>query len=406
MNFPLHRFALFGAADANTFRDVLCGSCVAKSVRVADATNFSAAGNLAFVRSLALGYGKVSAGVTIDYPAKDLIRLQIALCGRSLCRSDNCEIEVSERQLCVTSAGQALQMQCDDEYEWISLCVEPATLRRKLEAILGDVVTREIEFEPATSLDHPDARSLKQQLLALARHLDAGEIWSPLAMHEWEQSILAAILTANRHNYTPLLQASARNVESWQVRRLASYIEANWNRPITIEKLVPETSTDVRSLFRAFRRSRGCTPRAFATMIRLKKAREMLSAPGADKTLKEVSTACGFPQFSQFVAGYLRMFGERPHATLARTTGQILAPPRDAGRDETPSDHLQRQATIQIGAGIACTLHKMSGDGATIEVRHPSSLPIEFRIRIEGELEERYCAVVWRGANRTGVIFV
>jgi AraC-like DNA-binding protein len=407
MNSPLHRFTLFGTSDAEKFDQALRETGIATCSGFADATSFTATGNLAYVRGLALGYGKVSSGVTIDFADKEMIRLQIALSGQSLCRGPNGAIEVSERQLSVTSLARSMQMHCEEQHEWLSLCVAPDALKSKLEAVLGDAVTRDIEFEPATSLDHPDARKLRKQVLALVNHLDADDAdWSPLALHELEQSIITTTLVANRHNYTPALEAGARNVENWKVRRLVDYIEANWSRPFSIEKLALETGSDVQSLFRAFKRSRGCTPRAFTTALRLRKAREILLAPGAATTAKEVSVTCGFPQFSQFVSGYLRTFGERPHETLARAAGQILARPLDAERVEKNSGVVVQQATILVGAGIACTVLKISDDGATIEVHRPADLPTEFELRLEGETGERYCAAVWRGRNRVGVIFV
>ncbi len=248
MNSPLHRFTLFGTSDAEKFDQALRETGIATCSGFADATSFTATGNLAYVRGLALGYGKVSSGVTIDFADKEMIRLQIALSGQSLCRGPNGAIEVSERQLSVTSLARSMQMHCEEQHEWLSLCVAPDALKSKLEAVLGDAVTRDIEFEPATSLDHPDARKLRKQVLALVNHLDADDAdWSPLALHELEQSIITTTLVANRHNYTPALEAGARNVENWKVRRLVDYIEANWSRPFSIEKLALETGSDVQS---------------------------------------------------------------------------------------------------------------------------------------------------------------
>ena len=79
MNSPLHRFTLFGTSDAEKFDQALRETGIATCSGFADATSFTATGNLAYVRGLALGYGKVSSGVTIDFADKEMIRLQIAL---------------------------------------------------------------------------------------------------------------------------------------------------------------------------------------------------------------------------------------------------------------------------------------------------------------------------------------
>lgn len=65
-----------------------------------------------------------------------------------------------------------------------------------------------------------------------------------------------------------------------------------------------------------------------------------------------------------------------------------------------------KAATIEFEGGIGCIVRNMSDTGAGIDVANPSSLPIEFDLRIEGDNVRRYCAIVWRGQKRVGVVFV
>lgn len=413
MNALLRHFPVFATSDPQAFEQAAREAYGATSARVTGTGEFFAAGRLAFLRSLALGYLRVDTGVTIEFLERDCTTLLIALAGSSLCRSGGQQTEINYRQLCLVSPGVPVQLQCDDRHQWLCIRVASSALERRLESILGHALTRELRFEPTTSLDNALAQDLRRQTLLLVQQLDSDSIrWSPLALHEVEQSILQLLLTANRHTYSRAIEAGTGGAESWPVRRLADYIEANWRQPLTAEKLASEYGADAQSLIRAFRHSRGCTPNNFKTAIRLREARKMLTAADTATTAQDVSAACGFPQYSQFVGSYLKTFGERPIETLARTAAGRATPPSEgqepSGSDlraTPPREHAQA-AVIRVDAGITCTLHNLTDEGATIETPLPGSLPAEFPLVIDGESEERYCAVIWRGRNRLGVAFV
>jgi transcriptional regulator GlxA family with amidase domain len=118
------------------------------------------------------------------------------------------------------------------------------------------------------------------------------------------------------------MQRDARGAAPWQVRRAESYIEANWDQPVSIERLAAVTGVSTRSLFRTFKQSRGYTPQEFARSVRLSRARDMLLESGASVT--EVAFACGFGDLSRFSRDYAKSFGERPSAVISRRrAGQL-----------------------------------------------------------------------------------
>ena len=57
---------------------------------------------------------------------------------------------------------------------------------------------------------------------------------------------------------------------------------------------------------------------AFAKMVRLKHARQLLSAPDAETTVTSVAFVCGFGNLGHFARDYREAFGERPSTTLAK----------------------------------------------------------------------------------------
>jgi transcriptional regulator GlxA family with amidase domain len=102
----------------------------------------------------------------------------------------------------------------------------------------------------------------------------------------------------------------------WQVRLVEEYIAANWNRPITVETLAAAAGASARSIFKAFRDSRDCSPMAFVKSIRLQHARRMLLEPDSATTVVSTAFACGFLNPGHFARDYRLAFGELPSATL------------------------------------------------------------------------------------------
>jgi transcriptional regulator GlxA family with amidase domain len=103
------------------------------------------------------------------------------------------------------------------------------------------------------------------------------------------------------------------------VRRVEDYIEAHWDQAITIEKLADVTEISARSIFKAFQRSRGYSPMAFAKKVRLTHANEMLKMPDAKTSVTGVAFACGFANLGHFAKDYQEMFRELPSETLGRS---------------------------------------------------------------------------------------
>ncbi len=144
-----------------------------------------------------------------------------------------------------------------------------------------------------------------------------------MVLRELEQAILVSFLYANRHTFSHLMDREPRNGVPSHVRRAEEYIEAHWNQAITIESLVEETGVGARAIFRAFQQCRGYSPMAFARMVRLRHARERLSAPDPETSVTTVAFACGFGNLGHFAKDYREVFGERPSATLSRAMRSI-----------------------------------------------------------------------------------
>jgi transcriptional regulator GlxA family with amidase domain len=88
--------------------------------------------------------------------------------------------------------------------------------------------------------------------------------------------------------------------------------------PIRIEDLVELTGTSARSIYRAFRESRGYSPMQFAKLRRLERARRLLLESSPGQSVTSIALACGFTELSHFTRAFSQTFGEPPSAILAR----------------------------------------------------------------------------------------
>ncbi len=140
----------------------------------------------------------------------------------------------------------------------------------------------------------------------------------PLLLRELEQALTVGFLCANRHTFSELLEREATDIAPYQVCRAEEYIAANWNAPISIEDLVDVTGVSARNLFRSFVQARGYTPMSFARRVRLKHAKELLSAGNPEASVTGIALQCGFGNLGHFANNYRKLFGELPSDTLAQ----------------------------------------------------------------------------------------
>jgi AraC-like DNA-binding protein len=219
----------------------------------------------------------------------------------------------------MTSAGNASLMHCEAGHERLTLRLDHQALQRKIAAILGAQARGRLEFEDALNMEQPRAQMLLRMLLYTARELELNFAnLPPLVVSELEQSIIVAVLTANRHTFSSHFETPSSELAPWQIRRAEEYIEANAHRAVMLEELAAATGVGARNLYRIFRQRRGYTPTAFAKLVRLRRARAMLVDADPATTVSGTAFKCGFANLGHFARDYRRAFGELPSDTLAR----------------------------------------------------------------------------------------
>ena len=286
-----------------------------------------AKGNLCKLSRTEIWCGAYGVPIKIKLANTGYFRLQYCSSGSAAILINKERITVDKNRSCILpSGGASVVGEYGPGYRQTALRIEAKNLTEKLIALTGLPINRALEFEWMVNLETSSSQHLRRMMELLMQILDSAVTETPsLAIAEFEQALMVAFLCANRHNYSHLLERRPSNSAPWQVRRAEEYIEANWDRPISVEDVAAVAGVSARSIFRTFQQSRGYSPLAFAKQVRLRHARCILNLADATTTVTDVAFACGFGDLGHFSKDYRRMFGELPSQALGRAKGTSSA---------------------------------------------------------------------------------
>jgi len=287
---------------------------------VSNADEFQGVGNYLQLASIGLGFCAYGgARSVVEFPEGDFARLQIGLKGSAATILNGTAIAITERQSCIVAPGEPNKIVFEPGYEQLIVRISARALEQTLTTLLGEKPAGVLKFDPIAAAVRPNALVLRDLAMFLANQLDATATELPRAvLVELEQALIVSFLSAHRHNFSELLERAEKDVAPRIVRLAEEYIEASWDRAITIEELASQTGVSIRALYAAFKKSRGYSPIAFAKTVRLRRAKQMLSEPNQRTYVSAVAFNCGFGNLGHFARDYRDMFGELPSETLAR----------------------------------------------------------------------------------------
>lgn len=323
---PLDTFPILRSRNSEEIRHVLVRSYGARRIDLAErAAEYDFRVNYWQSQSIALSYLS-GMSFRLEFPSADFFR-QAFVRGCAGTRFDGIEGQITADATCVVPPDASVTSSFAPGFEHFGLRIKPDVLTGKLAALIGATPSRRLEFDQTTRADASALGNLRRMMRFFAAELDSGA--PPIVLAELEQALIVSFLCTNRHNYSAFLDDRARPIASWQVRRVEDYIEAHWDRPITIEELARVSSASARSIFQQFRRSRGQSPMAFLKDVRLRHARMMLKRIDRPPSVTETAITCGFGNLGHFARDYFERFGERPSDTLKRS--KAVSPPTIAG---------------------------------------------------------------------------
>jgi AraC-like DNA-binding protein len=283
---------------------------------------FTAVGNFVRLKTMGLAYLSYSSRARVHCSGVNAIRQQFCLHGSAVTSFGSQQVHVDPDRPCLIPARASAIYDFEKNFAQFVLYVDAAALRSTLSALIGIPLNQAIAFATPTDPQKPELRRLRHLVRFLVSELDREDSrLSDFALAEFEQTLLVSFLHANPHNFSHLLERDLRRTAPWQVRRAEEFIEANWNRPLTIKMISAATGISIRNLIKAFRQARGYSPGAFVKRVRLKQARQMLTAPAEKTSVTAVAFACGFDNPGHFASDYRLAFGELPSQTLTKVKG-------------------------------------------------------------------------------------
>ncbi|GAB2176405.1 hypothetical protein DLREEDagr8_19630 [Dongia sp. agr-C8] len=262
--------------------------------------------------------------MAIRFPEPDHVRVQFHHAGVGATWIGDTLVPVTSSQGCVTST--AAEFDFGSDFQQVVWRVSKDFLRKKLASLTEAPISGELVLHHILDFNQPKAQLLAR-LLDCTLHAAETAQGEPggIVLVELEQALVSAFLAASEHRYRAHLEGRVPAAAPWQVRRAETYIAAHWDKPLEIDTLAEVTGASVRSIFRAFKQSRGYTPFEFAKRIRLERARRMLEDAESAGSVTSVCFACGFSDLGRFSKDFAQAFGERPSEVLKRFKGALAA---------------------------------------------------------------------------------
>lgn len=296
-----------------------------------DANDFHARLNFCPLKTIGLYYGEYGAPLRVSFKNVAPFIIGVPLAGRGEHAVDGTHQDMTLEGLPpAISSDATLQLNFASDFAHLALCIHPEVLRRKLASLIDVAPSEAFRFDTLARFERPEARALRRLVEFLVDELNRPKMQlGPVSLAEIEQAIVVAYICSTPSNYSRWLTGAVQSIGPCEVRRIEEYIEANWDKPLSIEELASSANASIRTIFQSFKQSRGYSPMAFVKQVRLRHSRDMLLSPDAATSVSDVALACGFGNLGHFAKDYLLAFGESPSITLKSAQGMR---PRKSGR--------------------------------------------------------------------------
>ncbi len=318
---PLHRLPLFTARKPDQLRDAMVNVFGARQFDAPqDSTRFRATANCLWLDRLDLGWMTCSGAYEYSAAPVGMVRQFFRIRGTAQLSGGAREFPIDAEATCVVPAGMEARFKFASGYTDFRLRLQETALRAKLGAMIGMSVAGKLEFEVPSSFRDPRLAQLRRLIDHMVAELDNGDTVTPVPiLAQYEQSVLICFLTANRHNFSHLLERAPAAAAPWQVRRAEDHIEASAHAAVPIEVLAADAGVGALSLAAGFRRLRGVSLAAFRQQARLKLARRMLLASEETLSVADVASQLGFGNPARLAEAYRKAFGERSWEAIAKS---------------------------------------------------------------------------------------
>jgi len=146
--------------------------------------------------------------------------------------------------------------------------------------------------------------------LDLMLHLVESKLGARVSQLISEQFIVDRVRSDRDRQYVPLRAQIGVSHES--LIKVAQLMEANIEKPLSLDEIAAATGLSRRQIERLFKRHLNCVPKRYYLQMRLRRARELLLQ--TSMPIIDITTACGFQSPPHFSRCYRAQFGCPPSA--------------------------------------------------------------------------------------------
>jgi len=321
---PLDNYPAFRATRYDELEAAVASRLAAAFIALPEQTSIvDARANKLDLPHSSLWFCSYGIPIAIRFPEPDHIRIQFHHSGTGATWIGDELVPITPDQACISATEAEFDFARD--YQQVVWRISKDFIRQKLASLTDAPLAGDITFDHRLDLSRPRGQLLTRLLGCTLTAADTVTgVPAKVVLTELEQALISTFLAASSHTHRDRLEGKPQGAAPWQVRRAEGYIAANWDKPLTIEALAEETGASVRSIFRAFKQSRGYTPFEFAKRVRLAQARRMLENVDASRSVTDVAFACGFSDLGRFSKDFTQAFGERPSEVLKRSKAAAL----------------------------------------------------------------------------------
>lgn len=207
--------------------------------------------------------------------------------------------------LCVTPAGQPLAASWEDEFECLSMSLEPAAFAQ---TALNMNFSSSVELIETTKLSDPLIQHIG---LALLDEENSVEPTGRLYAESLTQTLMLHLLkNYSTANFAP--RESNGKLSGYKLRRVTEFVRENLDEDLSLIEIAEVADLSQFHFARAFRRTTGLTPQQFVTQQRIERAKQLLA--DGDLPLVEISLRTGFKNQSHFTTLFRKFTRFTPKA--------------------------------------------------------------------------------------------
>jgi AraC-like DNA-binding protein/mannose-6-phosphate isomerase-like protein (cupin superfamily) len=247
--------------------------------------------------------------------------VQVPISGQATvtCGKQQALIKVGEAS--VVSPTEPLSMRWSKDCAMLLLRIERAALEAHLSDMADASLHEPIRFDLSMDVSKGYGLSWLNAFTMLTNELDRGEhsiMGVQPAARSVEDTLMTMLLSAQRHNYSDVLDGARPAVPNRAVRIVQELIHDHPEHAHTVASLARHANVSIRALQQGFARHLDTTPRTYLIDIRMERAHAELRAAQRDRiTVEQVVSKWSLGHPGRFAIRYRKRFGESPSETLA-----------------------------------------------------------------------------------------